>query len=82
MTCKALLLLCSWPSYVMPSSFVLMAKLCHACHLSISKAGCERHTQAADNVADLFWKWKVLTEVTAEVYMHLTRLSSKHQLVV
>lgn len=62
--------------------FVLMAKLRHACNLNVLKVGCEWHTQAADNVADLFWNCKVLTEVTAEVYQHLSRLSSKYHLVV
>ncbi len=62
--------------------FVLMAKLRHACNLNISKVICERHTQAANIVADLFWNWKVLTEVTAEMYKHLSRLSPRKQLVV
>lgn len=57
-----------------------MAKLCHACHLSINKVGCERRTQAANNVAMLFWN--VLTEMTAEMRNHLSRLRPKYQLVV
>ena len=61
--------------------FALMAKMRHACNVNINKVG-ERHTQAANNVVDLFWNWKVLTEVTAEMYKHLSRLSPKYQIVV